>query len=48
MDFIIAVVIITLLSICFINYFNHRRKINAYRKASKKWDEIVIELSKRK
>ena len=48
MKYILAIVIIFILTICFINYLINRREKDNYLKAGKKWDGIVKELSKRK
>ena len=48
MNFIFIILIIFILSICFINYLIYRRKRDSYLKAGKKWDGIVKELSRRK
>ncbi len=48
MKFVIAIVIIFILTICFFNYLIYIQKRDAYLNAGKKWDGIVKELSKRK
>ena len=48
MKFILSLVVIFILTIYFVNYLIYRIKRNTYLKASKKWDGIVEELSRRK
>ncbi len=48
MNTLIILVIVFILVICIINYLIYRRKKDTYLKASKKWDGIVKELSRRK
>ena len=48
MNFVFLIVILFILSILFFNYLIYRQKRDTYLKASKKWDGIVKELSKRK
>ncbi len=48
MNFILLIVILFILTIIFFNYLIYRRRRDTYLKASKKWDRIVEELSRRK
>ena len=48
MIYILFMLTLIILIICFFNYLIYRRKRDTYLKASKKWDGIVKELSKRK
>ena len=47
-NFIIVIVILSILTLCSFNYLISRRKRNSYLKAGKKWDKIVNELRRRK
>ena len=48
MNFILLIVIIFTIIICFFNYLIYRRRRDNYLEAGKKWDGIVNELRKRK
>ena len=48
MNLIFLIVILFLLTITFFNYLINRKKRDTYLKASKKWDGIVKELSRKK
>jgi len=48
MNFVNVLIIIIILTCIIFNYLNYRQKEDSYLKASKKWDGIVKELSKRK
>ena len=48
MYYIILILIILLLTICFFNYLINIQRKDKYIKAGKKWDGIVEELRKRK
>jgi len=48
MNFIIKILILFILTICFFNYLIYMQKRDKYYKAGKRWDAIVKELSKRK
>ena len=48
MNFIFLILILAVITISMFNYFRFIRKKSKYIKASRKWDEIVRELSRRK
>ena len=48
MKSVLFLIIIFILTICIFNYLIDIEKKNSFRKAGKKWDNIVKELSNRK